>query len=65
MDFFLSVIGMVMIIEGIPYFAFPEKMKLVMKMAQLQPDNSLRIFGAILMAIGLIIIFLAKKSLEF
>ncbi len=27
MEFFLCVIGMVMIVEGLPYFAFPEKMK--------------------------------------
>ena len=27
MEFFLCVIGMVMIIEGFPYFTFPEKMK--------------------------------------
>jgi hypothetical protein len=63
MEFFLSVIGMVMVIEGIPYFAFPEKMKAIMQMAQLQPDNTLRIFGATLMAVGLIIVFLARRSL--
>ncbi len=27
MEFFLCVLGMVMIIEGLPYFAFPEQMK--------------------------------------
>jgi len=27
MKFFLCVIGMVLIIEGLPYFAFPEKLK--------------------------------------
>jgi uncharacterized protein YjeT (DUF2065 family) len=65
MEFFLSVIGMVMVIEGIPYFVVPEKMKAVMKMALLQPDNVLRIFGAILMVVGLIVVFLAKKSAGF
>lgn len=65
MEFFLSVIGMVMVIEGIPYFVVPEKMKAVMKMALLQPDNVLRIFGAMLMVVGLIVVFLAKKSAGF
>lgn len=65
MEFFLSVIGMVMVIEGIPYFAFPEKMKTIMQMAQLQPDNTLRIFGATLMAVGLIIVFVARRSFDF
>ena len=27
MKFFLCVLGMVMVVEGLPYFAFPEKMK--------------------------------------
>jgi uncharacterized protein YjeT (DUF2065 family) len=27
MKFFLSVLGMVMILEGLPYFAFPEGIK--------------------------------------
>jgi len=65
MEFFLSVIGMVMVIEGIPYFAFPDRMKSIMKMAQLQPDNVLRIFGVVLMATGLIIVFLARKGAAF
>ncbi len=62
MEFFLCVIGMVMVIEGIPYFAFPEKMKSVFRIAISQPDNALRIFGAILMVTGLTIVFLVKKS---
>ncbi|MCL5125453.1 MAG: DUF2065 domain-containing protein [Deltaproteobacteria bacterium] len=64
MEFFLSVIGMVLVIEGIPYFAVPEKMKEVMKMAQMQPDNVLRVFGGILMLVGLIIVFLAKGGIS-
>ena len=56
---------MVMVIEGIPYFAVPDKMKAVMKTAQLQPDNVLRLFGAVLMVVGLIIVFVAKKSAGF
>ena len=31
MRFFLCVIGMVMIVEGLPYFAFPQKMKAWMR----------------------------------
>ena len=29
MDYFLCVIGMVMIVEGFPYFAFPQKMRIM------------------------------------
>ncbi|MGC8657718.1 MAG: DUF2065 domain-containing protein [Desulfomonilaceae bacterium] len=60
MEFFLSVIGMVLVIEGIPYFAVPEKMKEVLQMVQVQPDNVLRVFGGILMLVGSMIVYLAK-----
>jgi len=45
MKYFLSVIGMVLIIEGLPYFASPEKMKeLLLKIPQI-PTVYLRLFG--------------------
>jgi uncharacterized protein len=63
MEFFLCVIGMVMVIEGLPYFGFPEKMKDFMRVVLSQDDNTLRIFGGILMGLGIIIIFLARRGL--
>ena len=61
MEFFLCVLGMVMVVEGLPYFAFPEKMKFWIKKITLTPDGSLRRFGLVLMAIGLGLIYLAKR----
>jgi hypothetical protein len=61
MDFFLCVVGMVMIIEGLPYFTFPEKMKSwVIKIIEL-PDSSLRRFGLLLMAGGLLLVYLGRR----
>jgi len=49
-----------MIIEGLPYFAFPEKMKIwIQKVAQ-TPDGSLRRFGLVLMAFGLVLVYLGR-----
>jgi uncharacterized protein YjeT (DUF2065 family) len=42
-----------MIIEGLPYFAFPEKMKTWMLQIQTMSDGTLRRLGLILMAVGL------------
>ena len=42
MSFFLCVVGMVMIVEGLPYFAFPDKMKLVVKKFLEMPTGSMR-----------------------
>ena len=60
MDYFLCVIGMVMIIEGVPYFLGPGKMKFwALKMQEL-PDKTLRTFGAVLMFSGLLLIYFGR-----
>ncbi len=61
MDFFLCVIGMVMIVEGLPYFAFPGKIKLwILQIAEM-PDHYLQKFGFILMAAGLLMVYFGKQ----
>lgn len=62
MKFFLCVIGMVMIIEGIPYFGFPEHMKQMMQKILTLPDNVLRKFGLVLMIIGLALVYIGKME---
>lgn len=62
MKFFLCVMGMVMIIEGLPYFAFPSKMKEWVLMMTGIDDASLRKFGLIFMTAGLLIVYLAMKG---
>jgi uncharacterized protein YjeT (DUF2065 family) len=48
---------MVFIVEGIPYFAFPEKLKIYLaKMLEL-PDASLRIMGLAAMVVGLVLVY--------
>jgi uncharacterized protein len=63
MEFFLCVLGMVLVVEGLPYFAFPEKMKALMKMMHEQDDTTLRIVGGTLLVLGLLIVFLARRGL--
>jgi uncharacterized protein len=59
MKFFLCVLGMVMIVEGLPYFAFPEKMKLwIAKVLELSPA-SMRWLGLVLMLMGLVLVAIA------
>jgi uncharacterized protein YjeT (DUF2065 family) len=50
---------MVMIIEGLPYFAFPAKMKEVVKTIINLDDANLRKFGFVLMLAGLCIVYFA------
>ena len=62
MEFFLCVLGMVMIVEGIPYFAFPEKMKIWVRKILEMPDLQLRRTGLILMGLGLLLVYIGKRS---
>ena len=62
MSFFLCVIGMVMIIEGIPYFAMPHKMKTWIAKVLAMPDNMLQRFGFVLMLAGMFLVFLGKRA---
>jgi hypothetical protein len=48
-------------VEGLPYFAFPSKMKKWMSMLQEIPDSSLRVMGFAAMAIGLMIAYFFKE----
>ncbi len=61
MKFFLCVIGMVMVVEGFPYFAFPEKMKFVIQKVIEMQDKALQKFGFVLMVIGLCLVYLGKR----
>lgn len=52
---------MVMIVEGLPYFAFPERMKAwVTKVLEI-PEATLRRMGVVLMVIGLLLVYLGRN----
>ncbi len=60
MEFFLCVTGMVMIVEGLPYFLAPDKMKNMIKMLLELPDKSIRGFGGFIMFVGVIVVYIGK-----
>ena len=62
MKFFLCVIGMVMIVEGLPYFAFPNKMKEMVQVIVGLDDMNLRTFGFVLMLAGFCIVYFAMNG---
>ena len=61
MKFFLCVLGMVMVIEGVPYFAFPDKMKSWLERILEIPDSAMRKFGFVLMLAGLGLVYMGKS----
>jgi len=50
-----------MIVEGLPYFACPDKMKSWMAAIQKIPDGQLRILGLLSMCIGLLLAYLFNE----
>jgi uncharacterized protein len=62
MRFFLCVIGVLFIIEGMPYFAFPEKIKLILLKVQAVPESTLRILGLLAMITGLILVYFGRNE---
>lgn len=61
MDYFLCVIGMVMFIEGLPYAAFPDKMKEWMAQLMEVEDGTLRKLGLVLMGVGLLVVYMGRR----
>ena len=47
MDYFLTVLGLVCFLEGLPYFAFPEQLKKWMMQVTQMPKTSCVSWGAL------------------
>jgi hypothetical protein len=61
MKFLFCVIGLVLIIEGLPYFAFPEKIKAyLMRLSEIS-DRALRIMGLSAIITGLILVYFGRN----
>lgn len=58
---FLCVLGMVFIIEGVPYFLFPEKLKIYLAKMTTMPDSVLRFLGISAMIAGLILLYFGRR----
>jgi uncharacterized protein YjeT (DUF2065 family) len=60
MEYFLCVLGMVFILEGLPYFVFPHKIKAYLLMLLDIPDSTLRVLGLLAVATGLFLLYLGR-----
>jgi uncharacterized protein YjeT (DUF2065 family) len=61
MKLLFCLLGLVLIIEGLPYFGFPGKMKKWMSTIQEFPDIYLRAMGFIAMSLGLLMVYLFRE----
>jgi uncharacterized protein YjeT (DUF2065 family) len=58
----LTLLGLVLILEGIPWFLSPSRIRSLIRRMSESPDASLRVFGLILMLAGLLLVYLAGKT---
>jgi uncharacterized protein YjeT (DUF2065 family) len=58
----LSILGALLILEGIPYFGFPRAVKEWALLLQEMPDRTLRLMGLAIMLIGLAILFALRYA---
>lgn len=62
MEDFITLLGLILVLEGLPYFAFPEFFKTWIARVLETPESRLRIYGMISIASGLFLIYLARQS---
>jgi hypothetical protein len=53
--------GMVFIIEGLPYFAFPDKIKIYLRNVLEIPDRTLRVLGFAAIVSGLVLVYFGRS----
>lgn len=58
---FICALGIVFIIEGLPYFLAPEKLKIYLAKMTNVPDSTLRFLGISSMIAGLVILYWARS----
>ena len=60
MEFLITVLGVVLVIEGIPWFLSPHGTKKLLLQMLVIPDSALRLAGLVAMLAGLLTVWLAR-----
>jgi uncharacterized protein YjeT (DUF2065 family) len=57
---FITAIGLVLVLEGLSYAAFPKAMRAAIVQAGKLPDGILRRYGLIAAVLGLVVVYLER-----
>ncbi|MFO7830583.1 MAG: DUF2065 domain-containing protein [Desulfuromonadaceae bacterium] len=60
MEFFFTVIGVVMVVEGMPWFLSPQGVKKMLLQILPLPERTMRSMGLVLMLAGLATVYIAS-----
>lgn len=61
MKFFLCVVGVVMVVEGVPWFLSPQGLKRLLLQMLPVPEATLRLMGLLMMLGGLLTVYYAMN----
>jgi len=56
----IVAIGLVLVIEGLAYAAFPQAIRRMLKMVEETPDRTMRTGGLSIACLGLVIVWLVR-----
>lgn len=59
----ILIIGSIMVIEGLPYFLFPEKIKNYLMQIHQLDSKVLRLLGLVFIIIGLGLVYMVKSRI--
>lgn len=62
MKLLLTLIGLVLVLEGLPYAVMPEKMQAWIRQLLAAPPGQLRIMGFLAMAVGFLLCYLTQRT---
>jgi uncharacterized protein len=63
--FFITLLGLLLIVEGLPYVASPQSMQKWLRQIGALPPELLRKIGFIAMGLGLILCYLTQRTTFF
>lgn len=62
MKLFVTVLGLVFVLEGIPYILFPETMQRWLKQITQLPPGTLRVTGFFALGLGLLLCYITQRT---
>jgi uncharacterized protein YjeT (DUF2065 family) len=60
MSDFIAALGLVLVLEGLAYAAFPGAMRRAVEIMAASPDGQLRVAGIVSAIVGLVIVWLVR-----
>ena len=58
---FLSAIGLVFILEGLLLFSSPKRLKKILQIITIYPENKIRMIGGVSVLIGIVLLWIIRK----